>query len=66
MEPNSDQQSFLGAMARRATIWGSLIAALLGLLASFNAMMVNEYVGSGVCLIATALSLGVLAYTSKR
>ena len=66
MEANTDQQSFINAMARRVTIWGPIIAAILGLIAAINAMLIDEYVGAGVCLIASALAIGVLAYASRR
>ena len=66
METNTTKQPFLISMARRVIIWGPTIAAFLGLVAAFNAMLGDEYVGAGVCLIASAMAFGVLAYASRK
>ncbi len=58
--------SFLEAMSRRVVAWGSIVAGSLGLVLAVNAALSDEYIGAGVCLAASALAFGVMAYAFLR
>ena len=58
--------SFLEAMSRRAVAWGSFVTGSLGLVLAVNAALSDEYIGAGVCLAASALAFGVMAYAFLR
>ncbi len=49
-------------IARRASLFGSLITGFLGIIASLNAMLIDEYVGAGACLIASSLAFAAIGY----
>ena len=57
---------FLTGMARRTALWGSTIVGFLGIVLALNAGLSDEYTGAGVCLGASALAFGVVAYVSLR
>ncbi len=44
-------------MARRVVFWSSFIAGWLGVIKAINAGLSNQYIGAGVCLVASALAL---------
>ncbi len=52
--------------AKRLTFWGSYIVAVLGVILSLNAGLSNDYTGAGVCLVASALAIGVISHTFLR
>ena len=58
--------SFLESMSRRVVAVGSVVAGSLGLVLAVNAALSDEYIGAGVCLAASALAFGVLAYAFLR
>lgn len=58
--------SFLEAMSRRVVAWGSIVTGSLGLVLAVNAALSDEYIGAGVCLAASALAFGVMAYAFLR
>ena len=62
MELKQPGQPFLHSMATRVAIWGPTITGLLGLVLAVNAAGSSQYVGAGVCLAASALAFGVVAY----
>ncbi len=65
METN--QTSGLSAsIARRVALLGSTITGFLGLVLAINAALSDEYIGAGVCLVASALSFGVIGYNFVR
>jgi hypothetical protein len=53
-------------MSRRVAVWGATFAGLLGLLVAINAALSDEYVGAGVCLVASALSFAVVGNAFAR
>jgi hypothetical protein len=57
---------FLASMSRRVAVWGATFAGLLGLLVAINAALSDEYVGAGVCLVASALSFAVVGNAFAR
>ena len=58
--------SFLEAMSRRVVAWGNATVGFLGLVLAVNAALSDEYIGAGVCLAASALAFGVMAYAFLR
>ena len=66
MERNSTNQTLLESMARRVAFWGPTVAGFLGWILAINAALSDEYIGTGVCLLASALAFGVIGYTFLR
>ena len=67
MESNpSESGGFMGEAARRMTFWGSTIVWVLGVILAINASLTDDYTGTGVCLAASALVIGILSYTFMR
>lgn len=64
MEPNKTN-GLLASMARRS-LWGPTIIGFSGWVLAINAALSDEYIGAGVCLVASALSFGVIGYTFVR
>ena len=62
----NETPDFLTSMARRMVSWGSAVTAFGGWVFAINAALDNEYIGSGVCLAASALAFGVIAYAFLR
>ncbi len=60
---NSD---FITSMTRRMSPSGSTIVGIAGIVLAINAALEGEFVGAGVCLIASALAFGVMGYTFSR
>ena len=57
---------FLASSAARVAFWGGTAAGFLGLVLAINASLSDEYVGAGVCLIASALAFGVTGLAFSR
>lgn len=57
---------FLTFMARRVVAWGSTIVGIAGIVLAINAALTNEFVGAGVCLLASTLAFGVIGYAFSR
>ena len=66
METNESNPSFFESMPRRAVAWGSIVAGTLGQVLAVNAALSDEYIGAGVCLTASVLAFGVMAYAFLR
>ncbi len=66
METIESSPSFLEEMSRRVVAWGSIVTGSLGLVLAVNAALSDEYIGAGVCLAASALAFGVMAYAFLR
>ena len=62
----NETPEFLGSMARRMAFGGSAVTAFGGWVFAINAALDNQYIGSGVCLAASALAFGVVAYAFLR
>ena len=62
----SESGGFMAEAARRITFWGSIAVWILGMVLAINAAYDSEFVGAGVCLVASAAGLGVLAYGFMR
>ena len=62
----SQTNDFLSSMSRRVAVWGATTAGFLGLVLAVNAALSNEYIGAGVCLVASALSFAVLGNAFAR
>ena len=56
---------FLTSASRRVAFWGPTIVGFGGLVLSVNAALDSEYIGAGVCLVASALAFGVIGYTHR-
>ena len=66
MGTDQANEPFLVSMATRVTSWGPTITGLLGLILAVNAALSDEYIGAGVCLVASGLAFGVMAYAFLR
>ncbi len=66
MGTNQADQPFLVSMATRVTLLGPTITGVLGLILAVNAALSDEYIGAGVCLAASGLAFGVMAYAFLR
>jgi hypothetical protein len=53
-------------MIKRSAIWGSLITGFVSWIFAINSMLGGEEIGAGICLFASALAFGVLAFLSTR
>lgn len=65
METNQDNGP-VPSMARRVALWGPTITGFLAWVLAINLALSDEYIGAGVCLVASALGFGVLGYTFVR
>ena len=54
------------SMASRITLWGLTIVGFLGLILAITSAQSGEYVGSGVCLAASALAFGAIGYVFTK
>ncbi len=62
----TETTDFLTSMARRMVSWGSVVIAISGWVFAVNAALDDQFIGAGVCMAASALALGVLAYAFLR
>ena len=53
-------------MVKRSAIWGSLITGFVGYIFAINSMLGGEEIGAGICLFASALAFGILAFLATR
>ena len=57
---------FFESAARRLAFWGPTITGILGIVLALNAALSDDYVGAGVCLAASTLAFGAIAYFFLR
>ncbi len=62
----NETTDFLTSMTRRVVAWGSVAISVSGWVLAINAALDDQFVGSGVCLSASAIALGVLTYAFLR
>ena len=53
-------------MEKRVALWGSVITGFGGWVMAINSMLSSDAIGAGVCLIASALAFGVVAFLHKK
>ncbi|MFC1958729.1 hypothetical protein ACFLV6_02305 [Chloroflexota bacterium] len=53
-------------MLKRSAIWGSLITGFVGWICAINSMLSSNEVGAGVCLLASAVAFGIIAFLATR
>jgi uncharacterized membrane protein YdcZ (DUF606 family) len=53
-------------MLKRSAIWGSLITGFVGWIFAINSMLGANEIGAGLCLFASALAFGVIAFLATR
>ena len=61
-QPTSTNIRFFEQAARRLAFWGPVIVGFLSLGVSVNANNDGEYVGAGLCLLASAVSFAAIGY----
>ena len=68
-EKQSDRtvsQGLLITLAWRTASWGLPITGFLGWVLAINAALNGQYIGSGVCLAASALAFAAVRYLFLR
>ena len=53
-------------MSKRSAIWGSLITGFAGWVFAINSMLGGEEIGAGLCLFASAIAFGVIAFLAIK
>jgi len=53
-------------MLKRSAIWGSLITGFAGWVFAINSMLGGEEIGAGLCLFASAIAFGVIAFLAIK
>ena len=66
MMQTDTRSDFLVSAAASVGFWGATATGFLGVVLAVNASLSDEYVGAGVCLIASALAFGATAFAFSR
>ena len=62
----SESERSLRSLAGRLALWGSAIVGIAGIVLGVNAALSDEFVGAGLCLVASALAFGAIGLVFFR